>query len=171
MMSSLQHNLLRGIVKHTFIIFLQQCARLLLHRVWTTMLLVAIKRVWIKLLHCLNLARNVLVQVVTAVQQVVLQLRRAIPNLLWVVRFYIYIIFYLLWFVLTCLFLFFNSDQNQDEILIQPGAIHRAVRFSLQRRVGETNIIWIQMMSSQCMRKKVYQTKEKASKMRALLKC
>ena len=113
-MSSLQHNLLRGIVKHTFIIFLQQCARLLLHRVWTTMLLVAIKRVWIKLLHCLNLARNVLVQVVTAVQQVVLQLRRAIPTLLWVVRFsYLYSVLFIMIFSNLFIFIFWFGPKSR----------------------------------------------------------
>ena len=41
MMSSLQHNLLRGSVKRTTIIFLQYYARLLLHLILTIMLLVA----------------------------------------------------------------------------------------------------------------------------------
>ena len=93
MMSSLQHNLLREIMKRTLIILLQQCARLLLHLVLTTILLIAIKPVCIRLMHCLNLAHNVFVQVATVLPQVLLQFHRAMSNLLRVVKFpYLYFV-------------------------------------------------------------------------------
>ena len=78
------------------------------------MLLIAIKRVRSKLIHYLNLARNVLVQVVVALLHIMLHFRCAIPNLLRVVRFpYLYFVFLIT--IRSSLFnLIFDSDQKQE---------------------------------------------------------